>query len=337
MEVKDAGTLGVHYLRQYWRQRLELVQRRERQEPSMTDHNLYRILMDGLGLGIVEPDLFIFRNRPSYEQFEQWIVETVGGNLRPEVVAQLNRTVADYLAGPRHDYPIEAEIADPVLSSEDLAFWEENGYVVLRNAVPTEDARAAELAVWEFLDMDPQRPETWYGGQHTFWASLFYHPALVHNRKSKRIHKAFAQIWGTENLLATVDRASLNRPMQDNDVDISGPSALHWDASIHQPMSFGVLGILYLNDVAANQGAFQCVPGFHHRIGEWLESLAPGEDPRAAALELDAIPIAAGAGDLIIWRQELPHGSSRNRGHYPRIAQYIFMYPPDFPTNPVWK
>ena len=35
--------------------------------------------------------------------------------------------------------------------------------------------------------------------------------------------------------------------------------------------------------------------------------------------------------------QELPHGSSRNHGSYPRVAQYITMNPPDFPHNPVWK
>jgi len=102
-------------------------------------------------------------------------------------------------------------------------------------------------------------------------------------------------------------------------------------------MPFGVQGILYLNDVAAEQGAFQCVPGFHRRIGEWLRDLDPAEDPRAAARELEAVPIAAGAGDLIIWQHELPHGSSPNLAHNRRVAQYIKMYPPDFPTNPVWE
>ena len=50
----------------------------------------------------------------------------------------------------------------PVLSSEDLAFWEKNGYVVVHNAVPPENCTAAEQAVWEFLEMDASNLESWY-------------------------------------------------------------------------------------------------------------------------------------------------------------------------------
>lgn len=337
MDVENIGRLGVRHLKSLWHRRLEALENRGQRTLHPKEENLDRIVLDGLGLGIVEPDKFLFQTQPSFEKFERWIVDTLGGEIAKETVARVNQAVADCLADQRNDYPLRNTIAEPVLTADDLAFWEENGYVVLRNAIHKEDARAAELAVWAFLGMDPQRPETWYEREHIFWVSFFYHPALARNRQSTRIHKAFAQLWGTENLLMTIDQTSLNRPEQDEACPISGPSKLHWDTSIHQPMPFGVQGILYLNDVAADQGAFQCVPGFHHQIKEWLEGLPPGEDPREAAQVLDATPIAAGAGDLIIWRHDLPHGSSRNLGRYPRVAQYLKMYPPDFPINPVWK
>ncbi|WP_216593891.1 phytanoyl-CoA dioxygenase family protein [Thioflavicoccus mobilis] len=333
----ETGTLGVRHLRRFWHGRLAMVEGHGGRARLPEEESLDRILMDGLGLGIVEPDIFIFNTRPSYAQFERWILDTLGGELGADTVERVNRAVADCLDGPQHEYPTERRISNPVLSPEEMAFWEENGYVVLRRAAPAEDARAAELAVWEFLGKDPKRPETWYDTEHLFWTPLFRHPALDRNRASPRIHKAFAQVWGTENLLVTVDRASLNLPLHKDGIDRSGPSGLHWDASIAQPMSFGVQGILYLTDTPAEQGAFQCVPGFHHRMGEWLAGLPPGTAPRTAALDLEAVPVAAGAGDLIIWRHDLPHGSSRNSGRYPRVAQYISMYPPDFPKSPVWQ
>jgi hypothetical protein len=40
---------------------------------------------------------------------------------------------------------------------------------------------------------------------------------------------------------------------------------------------------------------------------------------------------------MVIWRQELPHGSGRNLANVPRIAQYITLYPPDRGVNPVWR
>ena len=49
-----------------------------------------------------------------------------------------------------------------VLSSEDRAFWEENGYVVIHNAAPPELIQNAAQAVWDFLEMDADDPESWY-------------------------------------------------------------------------------------------------------------------------------------------------------------------------------
>ena len=36
-----------------------------------------------------------------------------------------------------------------VLSQDDLDFWEENGFVVIHNAVPDENLEAAVNAIWD--------------------------------------------------------------------------------------------------------------------------------------------------------------------------------------------
>ena len=41
-----------------------------------------------------------------------------------------------------------------------------------------------------------------------------------------------------------------------------------------------VQGVLYLTDTPANQGAFTCIPGFHHKLGDWLNDLPEDADPR---------------------------------------------------------
>jgi ectoine hydroxylase-related dioxygenase (phytanoyl-CoA dioxygenase family) len=70
------------------------------------------------------------------------------------------------------------------------------------------------------------------------------------------------------------------------------------------------------------------VPGFHHRIEGWLKSLPPGANPREQDLKsLGAKPIAAEAGDLIIWHHALPHGSSPNCATRPRMVHYLTMFP----------
>src|ERR1700691_3665547 len=131
-----------------------------------------------------------------------------------------------------------------------------------------------------------------------------------------------------------VDQAGMNPPELPA-WKFPGPH-LHWDVSLAQPIPFGVQGILYLADVAADQGAFTCVPGFHRKIDSWLESLPEGAGPRAQALPDGAVPIAGRAGDLVIWHQALPHGSSPNRAALPRIVQYLKMAPSHWKHNPVW-
>ena len=49
-----------------------------------------------------------------------------------------------------------------VLSKQDWDFWNENGYVVVHNAVPQENLDAAVDAIWEFLEIDRENPEDWY-------------------------------------------------------------------------------------------------------------------------------------------------------------------------------
>src|SRR5438045_8532916 len=49
-----------------------------------------------------------------------------------------------------------------VLSEEDWKFWITNGYIVIKNAVPREQASATANFLWEFEEKDPNDPGTWY-------------------------------------------------------------------------------------------------------------------------------------------------------------------------------
>ena len=104
-------------------------------------------------------------------------------------------------------------------------------------------------------------------------------------------------------------------------------------------MPFGLQGILYLTDTAAEQGAFTCVPGFQHRLADWLARRPPGADPRQLDPDLvaSAVPISGRAGDLIIWHHALPHGSSPNRTDRPRLVQYLTMFPTHARDDRPWR
>lgn len=286
-----------------------------------------QILLSGLGLALEETMQYIFFKAPSLAEFEQWILERNEGHIAPERIERINAVIEGRGPTAAQQQIIKAvETAPAVLSSSDLAFWEEHGYVIVRGAISREESRAAEDILWKYLHMDPQKPETWYhrNANQGIMVQFFHHPVLRRIRQSPRIHKAFAQLWGTADLWVTTDRMSFNPPEKPGH-PFQGPR-LHWDTSLAQPIPFGVQGLIYLTDTAANQGAFTCVPGFHRRIGDWLKSLPPGVNPREQNLDALAVPIAAEAGDLIIWHHALPHGSSPNRAARPRMVHYVTMF-----------
>ncbi len=96
-----------------------------------------------------------------------------------------------------------------VLSKEDLAFWEENGYVIIPNAAPPALIQEVENAVWDFLEMDADSPDSWYPDppRGSIMVEIYQHPALWGTRQYPRVHQAFAEIWGTEKLWVSFDRA----------------------------------------------------------------------------------------------------------------------------------
>ena len=114
-------------------------------------------------------------------------------------------------------------------------------------------------------------------------------------------------------------------------------SKLHWDVSLALPIPFKLQGLLYLNDVTADGGPFQCVPGFHHQIGDWISSLPENINIRDyASQHLKPISITGSAGDFIIWHQALPHCASPNHSKTPRMVQYLTYLPENLQEQKIW-
>ena len=145
----------------------------------------------------------------------------------------------------------------------------------------------------------------------------------------------FAPVLTAGDLWMNTDQCGFNPPERSN-YRFPG-QGLHWDVSLELPVPFGTQALLYLTDTPPEQGAFQCVPGFHRMIEEWLTSLPPGVDPRSANFTGKTVPVAGQAGDLLVWHHALPHGASPNRGRLPRVVQYMNMRPSTWEYHPNWS
>ncbi len=225
-----------------------------------------------------------------------------------------------------------------VLSEEDWAFWKHNGYIVIKNAVPKEQAKATADFIWEFDEKDPNNPETWYAPPRvemqmkelagTGMVEVYNNQHLWNNRQVQRVYDAFVDVWGTDKLWVTIDRANLNFPIQKGQ---STKGFIHWDYD-PETKPQNVQGVLALADQLDEQmGGFQCIPWLYRNYDTWKLGQPEDRDrfqPDISGLEDKIVKVTMEAGDLLIFNSTEPHGIRKNLSKDKvRIAQYISMMP----------
>ncbi|MCW3120439.1 MAG: phytanoyl-CoA dioxygenase family protein [Chitinophagaceae bacterium] len=223
-----------------------------------------------------------------------------------------------------------------VLNEEDFSFWKQNGYVVIKNAVPVEQAKKTADFLWEFEEKNPNDPETWYAPPraemkmkeltNTGMVEVYNNQLLWNNRQMQRVYDAFVDIWGTEKLWVTIDRANLNFPIRPG---FEYKGFIHWDYD-PETKPVNVQGVLALADQTdENMGGFQCLPELYRTYDTW--KLTQPDDrnhfqPDTSGFEM--VKVKMNAGDLLIFNSLQPHGIRPNRSdNKVRIAQYISMMP----------
>src|SRR5690606_23121668 len=107
------------------------------------------------------------------------------------------------------------QLHENILSESDIDFWNENGYIVIKDAITQAQCSAARKAIWDLLEAYPHEPESWYKehpAKNGLMLNFFDHPALDANRRSAKIHKAYSQLYGETEIYLLVDKVSFNPP-----------------------------------------------------------------------------------------------------------------------------
>ena len=225
-----------------------------------------------------------------------------------------------------------------VLTEEQWRFWIQNGYVVIKNAISSEQAEQTAASLWDFEEKKPKDSSTWYSAPRaeiqmkelagTGMVEVYNNQHLWNNRQSQKVYDAFVDVWGTKKLWVTIDRANLNFPIKKG-YEYKG--FIHWDYD-PETKPQNVQGVIALSDQTdVNMGGFQCIPWLYQNYERW--KLTQPQDrnrfqPDITGLEDKIEKVALEVGDLLIFNSLLAHGIRPNRSEGKvRIAQYISMMP----------
>lgn len=225
-----------------------------------------------------------------------------------------------------------------IFNEADWQFWKHNGYIVIKKVISGEQAKRTADFLWEFDEKNPLDPTTWYAPARaemkmkeltgTGMVEVYNHQLLWDNRQAQKVYEAFVDVWGTEKLWVTIDRANLNFPLPPG-VDNKG--FIHWDYD-PETKPRNVQGVLALADQTdENMGGFQCIPWLYQNYNTWKMTQPEDRDrfrPSIDGLEDKIVKVKMEAGDLLIFDSRLPHGIRPNKSkNKVRIAQYISMMP----------
>jgi ectoine hydroxylase-related dioxygenase (phytanoyl-CoA dioxygenase family) len=228
----------------------------------------------------------------------------------------------------------------PVLTDDQLAEFDEQGFVIIKGALSREDAEAYRQSILSMVPPSLEIPMTWasHDGRIKPMATPDSHtfdtPELLPLMTNERLYGAACQLLGSTALRVTDGSIGITiRNSAHGDHPLS--QTLHIDASVpttaddftFEQRELQVGGCYYLTDVEPNGGGIHVVPG-GHKIVE-AEARAAGGGGRhlhqnwKQIKHLESVEITGQAGDFALLHHLMPHGASHNRNSTARVAYFV--------------
>lgn len=220
----------------------------------------------------------------------------------------------------------------------------ENGYVVLSRIMDADQLSTARNCIWNDIETGAPNvkrndPRTWHA-----WPldrrGFMLQGGVAHGlgawgvRSLPKVRCAFEQIWGTAELIVSMDAVIAWRPWWIGCAETEGwrprTEGLHLDQNpFDKPGRCSVQGMVSLYDVTNETGGLEVVPESHHAkakrelkercphlagAGDWCPGLADLYPKEGGGGGYEPRLVMAAAGDLILWDSRCVHGGAIGTG-----------------------
>ncbi|PWY94520.1 hypothetical protein BO94DRAFT_563149 [Aspergillus sclerotioniger CBS 115572] len=236
----------------------------------------------------------------------------------------------------------------------------ENGYVVIKNAIPRERALQYQQKAFDWVTsfdtpLDMNDPSTWKAENLPVQSKLntFDNYGVVHEkfmwdaRMEPGVVDAFAKVWETDELLVSYD--SLNITFPNREDKPARPPWPHIDQSPFKRGMHCIQGIISLSPAGPEDGSLMCLPRSHTFNDEFFDTQT---DPKGwetkdwrrfsedemkwwAGKGLHAIKVTTEPGDLILWDSRTVHwgGEPTEKSNVIRTVIYASYSPARLATE----
>lgn len=262
---------------------------------------------------------FLFLDCKDDVQFEKWLSDHVGD-------AELySDRIEKFLSWISKEEVVSEPYTYQYLTQEQLKFWEEQGYLVLPGLIPAADCDAVQNLICKELGINLGDVSTWCPTDPRWQGIMLFSvkdESMEVIRNNQTVRSVFEDLYRSKGLL------SLNAPLGYMPPLWTGypfrSSPLHWDIDPETGPRNHIQGIIYLDDVAEDGGAFSLIPAMHKQYKELIANYATVEATLEVLRSQNQVKLLSGKkGDLILWLDATPHAATPNQGSLPRFVQYL--------------
>lgn len=280
-----------------------------------TQEQVFRALFD---IPIFDLLFFLHNECKDVADLEQWIRQRDSKIYLDEKVQEFHRLL--------HDLKPEEGYKNQLLTDEQWQHWQEKGYLQLSGLVPEEDCDCVKQQICEYLEVDLERPESWWptGSEkiQSIMLPSLTTPGSKKLKESPKIRRVFEDLYQQKTIVSQTLPLGYNPPETISN-KFRGTD-LHWDIDFDRGVRYYIQGLLYLDDVEPEGGAFSLVPGYQNKVEELLKEHGCPEKAMEWIREQGlAIKLHGKKGDLILWLESLPHAATANTASKPRFVQYL--------------
>ena len=181
--MKPEEKLGICYLKEiynYYEDQKNITHHVQKVEWKYVNG-----VFNALGIGIEPTIQYLMGSSTSFDDFESWIIQN--GRISKNSIAYFNSIVL-------REKDENQEPTEKVFDDDDLKKWNNEGYVILHDAISKEDCQKSVQYICKEIGADLDDKTTWYSLhplKQGIMVQLFNAPILDKNRFSKKIKMAF--------------------------------------------------------------------------------------------------------------------------------------------------
>ena len=273
-------------------------------------------LMNVFSLGLLEFYEVIYQFSENTTSIFDWLLQQNGKLELVHKIKTYNNLV--------DNKEVDSKYFNKIITDEQYNFWEENGYIQLSGLIDENECDKVVTYICNLLNINDTMSYDELNNidLQGIMVNKFDYKESSTLRNHELVKMIYEDLYQSNEIISEIAPLGFNPPVSKS-YSFRG-SSLHWDIDFTKEEFTNIQGLIYLNDVDEDGGAFSLIKGFNKEFTVFNVNAQNAQSILESLLKnRDVTPLKGKKGDLILWKETIPHAATPNHSDVPRFVQYL--------------